>query len=280
MGDYDGDGDSEYGGDDGDGFDSDMTGSDGNPIVYVNGEALTEMDSPQGRILVDGDRNVVATKEPDGDIRFEDGHTLTEVDDGSGYREYSSTEGGVVTMRDGTTGLTDYQTDGSGDTGVDSGISDINGSAYDGPGAIESDATGDSSGADGGFAASGSDNVPVRKRGDSRTSRYGERQNSFRRSEPITLGSILFAVLAVTLFFGIPALFASMMVATVLSSQIGSVGALVTNALVTIFLGAIVLGVWIGKKMWKSWTGTLACLSLMMGYFSGLILFIIFLATQ
>ncbi len=121
--DYDGDGDADNDGVlDSQELDSDVHNMAGNELVSVDGRDLYQGQDPFGNtVLMDADRNVVATVEPDGDIRMEDGPTYTSTDSTIGRDFYHGTDGSMMTPTDGLTGITDYDITGGNDGDTDDG---------------------------------------------------------------------------------------------------------------------------------------------------------------
>jgi len=174
-GDYDGDFDGADGDADDDGIqddrelDSDREDAFGHEAVQINGEWFTQTQDPFGNtVLVDGDRNVVATVESDGDIRMENGPTYTSMDEpivGRGF--YRGTDGSTLTPTDGPTGITDNVIDNS--SNVDSETPDAD--TIDAAGEVtpidaddgEAGDVGDGADADGRMADAGSTTLTRRR---------------------------------------------------------------------------------------------------------------------
>lgn len=122
-GDYDDDGipdsqDSDFHDSDGNGIpdneetDSGRRDSSGLETVIINGQELSKIEGLGGTLFLNSDRQVVATQEPDGDIRFENGTTYTQMAHETGWDILHGTDGSTMTESESVTGLVGLSTDG------------------------------------------------------------------------------------------------------------------------------------------------------------------------
>lgn len=106
--DNDGVPDNEDSDNDNDGIPDDQERTDwfGNHVIEINGQQVTQMEDVFGNpVMLGDDREVVATVEPDGDIRMEDGPTYVNLDDESGWRDYRGTDGSTLTIKETMSGF-------------------------------------------------------------------------------------------------------------------------------------------------------------------------------
>ncbi len=268
-------------------LESGMRATDGSQIISFNGETYFQGTDPFGNpVLMDVDRNIAYTGQPDGEWQREsDGVTFIPLENEIGWEAMHGTDGSYVSQVDGITGLPEYQSEGvgvAGDEVEDGGAEEYMGDLSDGTDSTNDDSS-DVHAGDGVLDARSSVGRTTHTTHASpsvfRASSRSVRRGYARRSDSSCFQKLL-VFLVMTVAAGGSAMTLSVMVLTILSMTLAPASALAINSLAWIILliVSVIVGLW--GKLYRNFSWTMALVLINLGYFSGLIFYIFYLFQQ